>query len=158
MTNMPEPTQWYRNIEGSVESLKARIGQADARDYYLERFLKLARRVDEFAPSCNQCHDFQPEIERLLRELAADAPQILKSQKRAFLGGTEVILAHLKKTHGLISEGQNVGFWLAIGTAIGVALGAGLSNPAIGIPVGVALGLVVGSALDARAKKEGKVI
>jgi hypothetical protein len=94
----------------------------------------------------------------MLRDLAADAPQILKEQKRAFLGGMEAILSHLKKTHGLISEGQNVGLWLGIGTAIGVALGAGLRNPAIGIPIGVALGLVIGNVLDARAKKEGKVI
>ena len=141
-----------------MESLKARIGAPDARDYHLDRFLKMARRVDEFAPTCPQCRLFQPEIDKMLRDLAADAPQILKEQKRAFLGGMEAILSHLKKTHGLISEGQNVGLWLGIGTAIGVALGAGLRNPAIGIPIGVALGLVIGNVLDARAKKEGKVI
>jgi len=154
---MPEPTEWYRNIETGVESLKSRLG-ADARDYHLDRFLKMTRRVDEFAPTCPKCRLLQPEIERMLRDLAADAPQIPKEQKRAFLGGMEAILSHLKKTHGLISEGQNVGMWLAIGTAVGVALGAALSNPVIGIPIGVASGLGIGVALDARAKKEGKVI
>ncbi len=154
---MSEPTEWYRNIETGVESLKARIG-ADARDYHLDRFLKIARRVDEFAPTCPKCRLFQPEIDRMLRDLSANAPQILKEQKRAFLGGMEAILSHLQKTHGLISEGQNVGMWLAIGMAIGLALGAALSNPAVGIPIGVALGLGVGTALDVRAKKEGKVI
>lgn len=154
---MPEPTEWYRTLEVSVESLKARLG-VDARDYHLDRFLKMARRVDEFAPTCPQCRLYQPEIDRMLRDLAADAPQILKEQKRSFLGGMEAVLSHLHKTHGLISEGQNVGIWLGIGSAIGLALGAGLSNPAIGIPIGVALGLIVGTALDARAKKDGKVI
>jgi len=155
---MPEPTEWYRTIEAGVESLKARIGAPEARDYHLDRFLKMARRVDEFAPTCPQCRLFQPEIDKMLRDLAAGAPQILKEQKRAFLGGMEAILSHLQKTHGLISEGQNVGLWLAIGTAIGVALGAGLSNPAIGIPIGVAVGGGIGAGLDAKAKREGKVI
>ena len=154
---MPEPTEWYRSIETGVESLKARLG-ADARDYHLDRFLKMNRRVDEFAPTCPKCRLFQPEIERMLRDLAADAPQILKEQKRAFLGGMEAILSHLKKTHGRISEGQNVGLWLGIGALVGVALGAALKNPVIGVPIGVILGLVIGVALDSRAKKEGKVI
>jgi hypothetical protein len=118
----------------------------------------MARRVDAFAPACPKCRLFQPEIDKMLRDLAANAPQILKEQKRAFLGGIEAILSHLQKTHGLISEGQNLGLWLGIGTAIGVALGAGLNNPAIGIPIGVAVGGGIGAALDAKAKKEGKVI
>jgi len=155
---MPEPTEWYRSLETSVESLRARLGQADAKDYHLGRFLNLARRVDEFASTCPKCRLYQPEIDRMLRELAENAPQILTEEKRSFLGNMEAILSHLKKTHGLISEGQNVGLWLAIGAAAGLALGAGLSNPAIGIPIGVALGLIIGNVLDARAKKEGKVI
>ncbi|MGA3094226.1 MAG: hypothetical protein ABSD79_02425 [Dehalococcoidales bacterium] len=155
---MPEPTEWYRTIETGVESLKARIGAPDARDYHLDRFLKMAGRVDEFAPTCPKCRLFQPEIDKMLRDLAANAPQILKEQKRTFLGGMEAILSHLQKIHGLISEGQNVGLWLAIGTALGLALGAGFRNPALGIPIGVALGLVIGVILDARAKKEGRVI
>ena len=154
---MPEPTEWYRTIEVSVESLRARLG-ADARDYHLDRFLKMARRVDEFAPTCPKCRLFQTELDKMLRDLAANAPQILKEQKRTFLGGMEAILSHLQKIHGLISEGQNMGLWLAIGAGIGLALGAGSRNPAIGIPIGVALGLIVGTALDNKAKKEGKVI
>ena len=154
---MPEPTEWYRSLETGVESLKAKLGR-DVQDYHLGRFLKMARRVDEFTPTCPQCRLYQPEIEQMLRDLAAGAPQIPREQKRKFLGGMEVILGHLKKTHGLISEGQNVGLWLGIGAAVGLALGAGLSNPAIGIPIGVALGLAIGTALDNKAKKEGKVI
>jgi len=155
---MPEPTEWYRNLEISVESLKQRIGAADARDYHLDRLLKIARRVDEFAPACQECQDFKPQIESMVRELSANAPQILKEQKRAFLGHMEAILSHLHKTHGLISEGQNLAIWLSIGTALGLALGGVFSNPAIGIPIGVGLGIAIGAALDAQAKKAGRVL
>jgi hypothetical protein len=155
---MPEPTEWYRNLEIEAASAKARIGDADSRDYHLDRLLKIARRVDEFAPTCPKCKILQPEIDQMLRDLVANAPQIPIQQKRKFFGGMESVYSHLKKTHGLISEGQNVGLWLAIGTAFGVALGAALQNPAIGIPIGVVLGLAVGYILDARAKKASKVI
>ena len=155
---MPEPTEWYRNIEAGVESLTAKLGKADAKDYHLGRFLKIARRVDEFAPTCPKCRLLQPEIDRLLRDLSTGAPEILKEQKRSFLGGMEAILSHLQKIHGLISEGQNLGLWMAIGIAVGVGLGSVLSNPAIGIPIGFVMGLAVGTALDSKAKKEGKVI
>jgi len=155
---MPEPTEWYRTIETGVESLKARIGAPDARDYHLDRFLKMARRVDEFAPTCPKCRLFQPEIDKMLRDLAANAPQILKEQKRTFLGGMEAILSHLHKGHKLISEGQNLAIWLSIGTAMGLALGGAFQNPAIGIPIGVGLSIAIGSVLDAQAQKEDKVI
>ena len=154
---MPEPTQWFLTIATGVESLKARLGR-DAQDYHLDRFLKIARRVDEFEPDCPKCRLIPPQMDQMLRDLAANAPQILKEQKRYFLGQMQDIMSHLRKTHGLIGEGENVGVWLGIGAAIGLALGAGLSNPAIGIPIGVALGLIVGTALDSKAKREGRVI
>lgn len=155
---MPEPTEWYRNLETAVASAKERIGAADSRDYHFDRFLKLARRVDEFAPTCPRCKAFQPEMDKMLADMSINAPQISINQKRAYLGGMETVYSHLKKTHGLISEGQNLGLWLAIGTALGVALGAAIQNPMVGIPIGVAIGFAIGNVMDTRAKKEGKVI
>jgi hypothetical protein len=155
---MPEPTEWYRSLKTAVASVKSSIGDADSRDYHLDRFLKLALRVDEFAPTCPKCRLLQPEMDQSLRDLGANAPRIPIDQKRKFLGGMETIYTHLKKTHGLISEGQNMGLWLALGTAFGVALGAAIQNPLIGIPIGLALGFVIGNVLDNRAKKASKVI
>ncbi len=155
---MPEPTEWYRNLETAVDSAKERIGAAESRDYHFDRFLKLARRVDEFTPTCARCKALQPEMDKILADISENAPQIPINQKRAYLGGMETLYSHLKKTHGLISEGQNMGLWLAIGTAIGIALGAAIQNPLIGIPIGLAVGFVIGNVMDARAKKEGKII
>ena len=47
---------------------------------------------------------------------------------------------------------------IAIGSGLGVAIGAALPNIATGIPIGVALGLAIGRLLDAKARKEGRVI
>ena len=154
---MSEQTEWYRNLEINVEALKAQLG-ADARDFYLERFLKVARRVDGFAEDCQQCREYQVRMVSVQEELSANIAQLLKEQKRNFLGNTSSILTHLKKTHGLISDGQNTGIWLAIGAGVGVALVAAFQNPVIGIAAGVGFGLVIGISLDAQARKAGKVI
>jgi hypothetical protein len=154
---MTEQTEWYRNLSAGVEDIKAQLG-ADSRDFYFDRFMKIARRVDEFADNCQQCHQYQSHMDSLLKDLAANAPQIPKEQKRTFLGNTNTILSHLKKVHGLISDGQNTGIWLAIGAGIGVALGSAFKNPGIGIGAGVALGLIIGASLDAKARKDGKII
>ncbi|MCL2281225.1 MAG: hypothetical protein FWC25_01000 [Dehalococcoidia bacterium] len=154
---MSEPTEWYHNLETSVETLKIQLG-ADARDFYLERFLKIARRVDEFAPSCQQCRECQSRMDNMQKDLVANAAQISKEQKRNFLGNIESILSHFKKIHGFISDGQNTAIFMAIGAGFGVALGAAFKNPVLGIPMGVVLGLIIGISLDARARKAGKVI
>ena len=154
---MSEQTEWYRNLEAKVEMRKAQLG-ADARDFYFERFLKAALRVDEFSSGCQQCHEYKSRMDNMQKGLDTNTPQSSKEQRRNFLGNTEAILSHLKKTHGLISSGQNIGIWLAIGTGMGVAIGAVFQSPAIGIPIGVSLGLVIGSILDANARKAGKVI
>ncbi len=159
---MTEPTEWYRSLETAVESLKSRLGR-DEQDYHLDRFLRVGRRIDSFAAECPRCRLFQPQMGQMLRDLAASAPQITRDQKQRFLGQMQDIISHLHRTHRLVSEGQNVGTWLGIGAAFGVLLGALLSSvyslgPAIGLPIGVGVGLAVGAALDARAKREGRLI
>ena len=154
---MQEQIDWYHNLGITAEKLKAQLG-SDARDYYFDRFMKIARRVDEFATNCQHCREYQFRMDNMLEELSISAPYVLKEQKRAFLGSTNFILSHLKKSHGLISDGQNVGIWLAIGVAIGTALGTAFGNPAIGIPIGTGLGIVIGITIDGKARKNGKII
>ncbi|MCL1885585.1 MAG: hypothetical protein FWF98_02310 [Dehalococcoidia bacterium] len=154
---MSEQTEWYGNLEAKVETLKAQLG-ADARDYYLGRFLKIARRIGEFAADCPHCREFQTLMDNMIKDLSYAPTQITKEQKRLFLGNANTILSHLKKTHGLISDGQNTGIFLAIGAGVGVSLGVVFKSPIIGIPAGVALGIVFGAVLDMRARKAGKTI
>ncbi len=155
---MPEPTEWYRNIEAGIGPLKTQLGSANARYYNLDRLLKIARRVDEFAPNCPKCQELQTEIERMLRDLKTYTPQEFKQQKRVFFRDSEALFYHLQKAHGIISEGQYTGALLALGAGMGVALGAGFNNLGFGIPVGTAAGLIIGIILDDRAKKAGKML
>ena len=162
---MPEPTEWYRSLETEVETLKSRLGR-DEQDYHLDRFLRAARRVDEFAAECPKCRIFKPLMVNMVRDLLSNAPQILRDQKRLFLGNMQDIITHLHRTHHLVSEGQNIGTWLGMGAGVGVLLGSLLSSslfnisygPAIGLPIGVGTGLAIGTALDDKARREGRFI
>ena len=68
------------------------------------------------------------------------------------------MVKHLQKQHKLITEGQYVGIGMLVGGGVGTALGAVLENPALGTAIGTVLGLAVGTYLDRKAKKEGKII
>ena len=61
-------------------------------------------------------------------------------------------------------EGHFVGIWMAIGIAtgagIGIPLGMAMGNPGlfgIGLPIALAIGLAIGSSIEAKYKKEGKL-
>ena len=51
-----------------------------------------------------------------------------------------------------------MGIGMVFGSGIGVALGAVLEQFGGGIPIGVGIGLAIGAALDAKARKEGRII
>ena len=61
-------------------------------------------------------------------------------------------------------EGHFVGMWMGIGIAIGagmgIPLGIAIGNPGLfgmGIPIGLAIGLAIGSSVEAKYKKEGRL-
>ena len=47
---------------------------------------------------------------------------------------------------------------MALGAGFGVAFGTALEHIGSGIPFGVAIGVAIGVALDAKAKREGRVL
>ena len=70
----------------------------------------------------------------------------------------------MKENNKKYAEGHFVGMWMGIGTAIFSGLGIPLSIATgntgligIGPGLGVAFGLAVGSSIEAKHKKEGKI-
>jgi len=70
----------------------------------------------------------------------------------------------MEKKNEKYPEGHFVGMWMAIGVGIGagmgIPLGIAIGNPGIfglGLPVGLALGLAIGSSIEAKYRKEGRL-
>ena len=154
---MEVQSDWYNRIAKEISLYKDSLSKKDYKKYKLDLLLRVAKRVAGFSSECGECQLFQPEIANLSKELS-DLVQMSKEKRKSYFKMINKIIKHLQKQHKLIAEGQNLGIWIAIGVALGVALGVSLDNIGVGIAIGVAIGVAVGAYLDAKARKEGKVI
>jgi hypothetical protein len=148
-------SDWYYGIEKRVNYQKDTLSEKDYRKYKLDLLLCLARRVDSFSALCAECQSRKQEITALTNDLA-NLSLMSKEAKKSYFKAIGDITKHLQKQHKLVTEGQYIGMGMTIGAAIGVALSAVLEGG--GLPIGIAIGAAFGYYLDAKAKREGRVI
>jgi hypothetical protein len=117
----------------------------------------MIQKVAEFSPTCEECHKFQTDITNLIHEMGSMAPATGEA-KSNYRTRIKSITTHLTKKHKLAFQGQHIGLGLSIGIGAGASLGSAMDNIALGVGAGVAIGIAIGSALEANARKKGKVI
>jgi hypothetical protein len=154
MANLKE---WYDGIVKEVDQQKLRLSKKGQKKYKVNSLLRVAKRVAEFSEECEECRSFQGEIDALVPRLGS-AEQFSKEERKEYSRTHKSLMEHLQKRHKLIPEGYYIGLGLVFGPAVGVAIGTALDSIGVGIGVGVGVGIAIGSGLDAKAKKEGKVI
>jgi len=157
MDNMKAHSKWYDGIVKEINLHKDILSQKDAKKYKLDLLLRIAERVDSFSAECGQCQIFQQDITQLTQDLGF-LTQWSKEKRKSYFKTINNIIKHLQKQHKLVSEGHYIGIGMAIGAGIGTALGAIFKNPGIGTGTGTVIGLAIGSYLDKKAQKEGRVI
>ncbi len=156
---MEVQSKWYDDIAKQISLYKDSLNKKDYKKYKLDLLLRVATRVDSFSSGCGECQMFQSEISGLVEDINYVINMSMSKEKRqSYSKRLNNIVKHLQKQHKLVTEGQYLGIGLALGTAIGVAIGAGSDNVGVGIPIGIGIGIAIGAGLDAKAKKEGKVI
>jgi hypothetical protein len=155
-------SQWQRDILREVDSLEGMLDPRETKRYRLSLMRDVAGRLDELAVTCAECQPLRQGMTDLLRELrqavGPDGQVPDKTFRKDYQKRFAAVMKHLEKTHKLVPPGHYQGVWLAIGPGIGVAIGVALDNTGIGIALGAGIGLMVGSWLDARARKEDRVI
>jgi len=124
----------------------------------LDLLLRVTRRVAEFYDECGECQLFRQEITAYVNELGNMVHLDDNVRRKQYAKRIKQTVRHLQGQHKLVPKGHYVGIWTSIGTGIGVAIGVGMGNVGGGIPIGIGIGVAVGMMLDARAKKEGRVI
>jgi len=149
---------WYDKISKEISLHQDNLSKKEAKKYKLDLLLRVAKRVADFSPECGGCQLFQQEITTFTQDLGNLVQMTDKRKRQSYLKTINKTVKHLQSEHKLITKGQNFGLWIAIGSGIGVALGAGMDNVAGGIPIGIGIGTAIGIALDAKAKKEDRVI
>ena len=155
---MNSKSNWYDGIAKQINQLKDTLSEKDYKKYKLSLLLCVAERIAEFSPECGQCQIFQQDISTLTQDVGNIIQVADKDRRKAHIKTINNIINHLRKHHKLVTEGYYMGIGIAIGSGLGVALGAAMPNIGAGIPIGVGIGLAIGAALDAKAKKEGRII
>ena len=155
-------SQWYNRIASEISQYTISPGDREIRKYKLDRLLRVARRIDDFSPTCSDCQMYRNEIEGYVKEIGLLIQQPDKDQLKKYTKSVYEITEHLKKVHNLVDKGHYMGMGISIGMAvgagIGAALGAAFDNPGVGTGVGVVLGAAAGAYLDRKAREEGRVI
>jgi len=155
---MEANSYWYDRIAREISPHRDTLSKKEYKKYKLDLLLRVARRVDDFSAACGECQLFQPEITRLIQDLGNLLQMPDKERRKSHLKTINGIVKHLQKQHQLVTEGQYIGIGLAIGVGIGTVLGAALDNTGVGTAIGTVIGLAIGRAMDAKAKREGRVI
>ena len=151
-------SDWYNRIVKGISSYQDTLSKKDYKKYKLDLLMRVTKRVDDFSAFCGECQTFQQEITRLSQGLGNLIQLPGKEERKSYFKTINNIIKHLQKQHKLVTKGQYIAMWSGLGVGIGVALGAALDNPGIGPAIGTAFGVLVGIAMDAKAKKKGRVI
>jgi hypothetical protein len=155
-------SQWYNRVASEVNQYQVSLGAKGSKRYKLDMLLRVARRLDDFSQTCDECRTYQKEIDGLVQDLGLLVQMPDRQQQKKYARKIWDITEHLKKVHHLVDKGHytgmGVGIGLAIGSALGAALGAAFDSPGVGTGIGAALGAIVGVYLDRKAREEGRVI
>jgi len=155
---MEANNRWYEEITKKLDPYKDSLSKKEQKKFQLDLLTRVARRVAEFNEECGECQLFQQEITVYVNELGNMIHLADNARRKKYAKRLKQTVRHLKSEHKLVPKGHYVGIWISIGTGIGVAIGAGMDNVGAGIPIGIGIGVAVGMTLDAKAKREDRVI
>jgi len=150
--------RWHKETAEKISAYQSSLSKKEQKKYQLDLLLRVTRRVAEFHDECGECQLFQQEITAYVNELGNMIHLADDTRRKQYRKRLKQTVRHLQGQHKLVPKGYYAGIWISIGTAIGVAIGAGMDSVGAGIPIGIGIGVAVGMMLDAKAKREDRVI
>jgi len=154
---MESHNDWYNDIINEIDKHKDKFSKKHYKKYKLGLLYRMTKRIASFSDDCGECHKFKGEIEKLVKNLSK-LVQWSKEERKSYFQTIKNVVKHLCKHHKLIGEGTYIGIGIAIGLPLGLPIGVALGNIALGPALGLPIGIGIGSVMEAKAKKEGKVI
>ena len=142
--------------EGEEKAERRRIMQ-EAGCSELDAAIEIARRLDEFKNECRECEQLKSEFDKMLKDINTHQQTKSKESQKEYKASLQSIQGHLTKVHKLQTRGYFIGTGMGIGVAIGSGLSAAAGNYAL-MGAGIAIGVAVGLLLEARARKQGRML
>ncbi len=150
--------RWHEETSGKISAYQSSLSKKQQKKYQLDLLARVTRRVAGFYEECGECQLFQQEITAYVNDLGNMVHLADNTRRKQYGKRLKQTVRHLKGQHKLVPKGHYVGIWTSIGTGIGVAIGAVMEGIGAGIPIGIGLGVAIGMMLDAKAKREDRVI
>ena len=110
------------------------------------------------ASSPKDLQNFQQRMEEFVAAIPTKSGFEDKETRRNFTKIKNSIKNLVITKHKIVNKGFYTGMWMPLGMAIGLPWGLAFGNMVLGLPIGLAFGLAIGSWLDSKAAKEGRVI
>jgi hypothetical protein len=148
---------WQHKSLERLEYFKQHFDKKNNKNLKLESLERIIRRIAEFSPTCTDCQRYQPMIDDILHSLGGQL-QSSREDRRTYYKNLRELTTHMTKKHHLRAAGTFIALGLSMGPGIGISLGVAMGNIGAGLAIGTGFGLVLGSGLEARAKREGKII
>jgi len=102
-----------------------------------------------------QYQAIENELDRLELKLAQE------NKKRYYRKKLNIFKRYLLSEFSLITEGYYMAIGISLGTSFGIVFGTTFSKifgVSIGLSMGMLIGVIIGSQMDAKAKREGRVL
>ena len=155
---------WYRQLIRDVEANRWNFTDKQLRAYQIDLLLRIALRVKELSDACETCRGFQ----RILSRMEEEFPELpgSKAQRHYQIQQLRLMIEHFVKVHRLAPAFYytrllaNYGF--VVGLIFGIAVGLLVLNNGLYVPLAAIAGLILGTTLgwivDARIKREQRVL
>ncbi|AXG71169.1 hypothetical protein KORDIASMS9_03424 [Kordia sp. SMS9] len=151
-------TNWkiatIRTLEDKTAMLDASLQKKVEVDY----FKRLLEKMATHAASQEALSTFQTQMDAYVEAIPSQADFKDKDIRRNFIKKKAKIKNTAVTKHKLVNKGFYMSIWMPLGLAIGMPWGIAFGNIALGLPFGLAFGLAIGSWLDSKAAKEGRVV
>ena len=152
-----EDNDWYKSIVKETNLLRGKMPEGEYNDYGLDLLLRIAKRVEDFSPQCEECSSEKEQISNILAGIS-NWPSITKEQKKNYIQTLRIISDHLKNQHNLTQKGWPLWISIIIGGLLGALPGLisallesdpesqawSLLSAMLGFPIGVVIGLIAG--------------
>jgi len=145
------------HIIAQIEKQRAQFTKREQKRYKLDLLARLALRTNTFSAECTKCAALNWEMRRNAESLASII-KLSGEERRRYLQSIKDIVKHLRKGHKLVTKGQYRTLFAGIGVVLGAGLGAASKNYALGTSAGVSICVTIGTQLDKKAEKDGRVI
>jgi hypothetical protein len=150
-----EELNWAEHVNQKIRLVSTGMEKKQLNRFKVNFLKRVVKRVEEYSQAgCSECENYKVEVSRLISMLVDERNQE-QPDFPTYEATLKQITKHLEKEHHLIEAGANMIKWLIIGLVSGAAF---LSQYGGSVGIGLSLGIIIGTILDNKAKKEGKVI